>query len=447
MNNEKYLKLKEIYPDFIYEGYTYTNDETTLKITYNFKVNNLTEFHPTWTFSKLINKSVDKEKLDELIFSLGMVEVISYWKATCSKNLIIKEKDLTEEQKKWWIKLYRLGLGEFFYINGISNQKDFINIKSNTINTSPLKQESNYRSANVLVPIGGGKDSIVTLESLKEKKECYPYIINPRKTTLDTVEVAGLTDKLVTAKRTIDSNLLELNKEGYLNGHTPFSAIVAFSSLIAAYLNDLSNIALSNEDSANESTVKDSDINHQYSKSFEFEMDFVNYEKEYLKTGIKYFSYLRPLAEIQIAKLFAQHEKYHHIFKSCNIGSKTDSWCSNCSKCLFVYIILLPFIKEEKLINIFSKNMLEEKNLLEDFKKLTGQLEEKPFECVGSIEEVHTAMQIYIEQKGINNLPYLAKNFYQQFSVDKNKANKFNQHFNVENNIPKDFLEILRGDL
>ena len=69
--------------------------------------------------------------------------------------------------------------------------------------------------------------------------------------------------------------MLQLNSEGYINGHTPFSAIVAFSSVLTAALNGQKYITLSNENSANESTVKDSKVNHQYSKSYEFELDLM----------------------------------------------------------------------------------------------------------------------------------------------------------------------------
>ena len=162
--------------------------------------------------------------------------------------------------------------------------------------------------------------------------------MNSRGATNATVEVAQLTKRTIYAKRTLDKNMLELNKKGYLNGHTPFSAIVAFSSIIAAYLNGLKFIALSNESSANESTIKDSYINHQYSKSYEFEKDFRHYESTFINFGVYYFSFLRPINELKIAMIFSRFKKYHPIFKSCNVGSKQDIWCCHCSKCLFVYI-------------------------------------------------------------------------------------------------------------
>src|SRR5699024_1564771 len=123
-----------------------------------------------------------------------------------------------------------------------------------------------------------------------------------------------------------DKNLLELNSKGFLNGHTPFSAMVAFLSYLTAYLLGKKYIALSNEDSANESNVKNEKINHQYSKTLEFENDFREYQERYLKAEVDYFSMLRPISELQIAYLFSKLEKYHKVFKSCNVGSKKEPW-------------------------------------------------------------------------------------------------------------------------
>ena len=133
-----------------------------------------------------------------------------------------------------------------------------------------------------MFPIGGGKDSVVTLELLRNSSmEILPLIINPRGATLNSIEKGGFSQKsYIKIRRTIDKHLLELNDKGYLNGHTPFSAMLAFVSLFSSLMTNTPNIALSNENSANESTVKGEDINHQYSKSLEFEEDFRSYVRE-----------------------------------------------------------------------------------------------------------------------------------------------------------------------
>ena len=242
--------------------------------------------------------------------------------------------------------------------------------------------------------------------------------------------------------------MLELNRQGYLNGHTPFSAIVAFSSLIAARLYDLPYIALSNESSANESTVSGSTVNHQYSKSFQFEQDFHRYAADYLPGSAYYFSLLRPLSEFQIARYFAGLKQYHQIFRSCNVGSKTDSWCGHCPKCLFVCLILSPFLNREEVKEIFGRDMLEDKELKDTLEKLTGIQEEKPFECVGSRSEVNTAIAITIqklEEKG-EKLPWLLEYYkttdlYEQYRVH---PDAYDTYFDQENLVPDEWLSLVK---
>ena len=458
LSNDKidmFQQFRVEYPDFIYDGYDYSESESALDIIFHFSITNLAEFHPTWSIAKTRTNAVkiDKNRLDELVFSLGMVELISYWKLTCSPNVYIKNRTLTDEQITWWKKLYFKGLGEFFYTNGISVGGDFVGIKcTNSTLTKNAKQEApnaivvDSSTVKVLIPIGGGKDSAVTLELLKTETDRYCYIVNPRQATLDTVSIADLNSKTIIAKRTLDKNMLELNAKGFLNGHTPFSAILAFSSVIAAYINDIGYVILSNESSASESTVKGTAINHQYSKSYEFENDFRSYEEKHIKTGVQYFSLLRPLTELQIAKLFSTFKNYHSIFKSCNAGSKSDIWCGNCPKCLFVYIILSPFLKSAELISIFGKDMLDDKNLTENFEKLVGMQPEKPFECVGSRTEVNQALQMTIQRNLAENMkmPYLLKYYEGKLGTVPSEIADLLHCYDESNFLPTYFVSLLK---
>ena len=77
--------------------------------------------------------------------------------------------------------------------------------------------------------------------------------------------------------------------------------------------------------------------------------------------------------------LFAKYKEFHKIFKSCNVGSKKDIWCGSCPKCLFVYIILSPFLNEDELNEIFGENLLNKIELLDTFKQLSGIYKNKPF--------------------------------------------------------------------
>ncbi|MCI8276586.1 MAG: hypothetical protein HFJ46_01410, partial [Clostridia bacterium] len=243
----------------------------------------------------------------------------------------------------------------------------------------------------------------------------------------------------------IDKNLIELNKKGFLNGHTPFSAMVAFLSYTVSYLLGKKYIALSNESSANESNVEGKNINHQYSKTIEFENDFREYYNKYLKTNVEYFSMLRPINELQIAMIFSKFQKYHQVFKSCNPGSKEKPWiwCGNCPKCLFVYIMLSPFLYKEKLINIFKQDLFEREDLLKTFTELCGYGENKPFECVGTYEEIRYAVTKTINQID-EKLPYLLEFYKNNFALENKEMLNY---FNTEHNLPEEFEKILKEEL
>lgn len=451
---EKYNEYKKTYEKFEFLNYSYEFKDNLLEITYNFSILNLENFKTTWKIEIVENQNnVDKinaEKLEQLIYSLGMVELVSYWKLTCSPLVVVN--DLTAEQIPFFKKLMKKGLGEFFYTNNISVDDDFVEfeaISDTTSDTTHFQEVRTLNDKNVLIPIGGGKDSTVTLEALKDDFNQYCYVINPRGATIETIKVAGLDDKKIFAYRTLDKKMLDLNKQGFLNGHTPFSAMVAFSSSITAYINGIKYVALSNESSANESTVKGLDVNHQYSKSFEFESDFINYEKTFINSGVCYFSFLRPLTELKIAQLFSKANKYFSVFKSCNVGSKEDIWCGDCSKCLFVYIIMSPFIEESTLVEIFGKNMLDDNSLNETFEKLIGLKEEKPFECVGSIEEVNIALSMTIKNINNNNLqmPNLLSNYKNEILkyTDNLNDNDALNSFDFKNFLPEEFEVILKN--
>ena len=463
---KQYLSLREQYPRFAYRGYEIEENDSCLKITYRFETLGLSEFAPVWVFPKAegdCRRWSEDRLMQDMIFSLGMVELISYWKIACPPTVTVEAGRLNQDQIDWWKDLYFNGLGEFFYVNGIkeADPNHFMDIQCAGQLKAPCTDQYKERHEEcgvetvgkgngVLVPIGGGKDSAVTLELLRlAGKPVCAYIINPRGATIHTTEVAGLdAAHVISAKRTLDSNMLELNCQGYLNGHTPFSALVAFSGIIAARMHGLTMVALSNESSANESTVQGSTVNHQYSKSFKFEEDFHYYQTTYLKGSAYYFSMLRPLSEFQIARFFAGQKQYHGIFRSCNAGSKTDSWCGHCPKCLFVYLILSPFLTPQEVMDIFGRNMLDDWDMKETLDQLIGIEEEKPFECVGSRDEINTAIVLTI--KGLEEageaLPrllsyYKTTDLYRTYEA---KGDQYSSYYDGNNLVPDDLARLVR---
>ncbi len=417
MSTLKIKQLRARYPIFIYENFEWSVKNKALVIRFCFKVSPSLIFRPVIKILKINRKrieNVSKEVIDNLVFHLGMIELFSYWKATCSPQILIKAGFLNSEQIKWWQKVLFKGMGQFFYENGINSRKNFVQIKALD------KEEQNVfwpilNGKNVLVALGGGKDSLVTLELLKKTSlNIYGFVLNPGSIARKILNKAELKN-VVMVQRTIDPALLSLNKKGFLNGHTPFSAYLAFLAVLAGVLFDIKYLFFSNEKSSQEHNVvyHGRKINHQWSKTLEFENMLKWYAKKYLARDIEYSSPVRKLYELQIAEIFSKLPKYHSVFVSCNrpyqIKGNIDRWCGQCPKCLSTYILLAPFLNPEELKNIFGQDLFQKPGLKKILKQLLDEKGIKPFECVGTFRELRVAL--YLTLKKYDNkkkpLPFL----------------------------------------
>ena len=488
---EKINILRKKYPRFIYEKYFWKILGRDLNISFDFRIQPNIKFRP-----RVIIKNIEKDRvkrignrvLNNLVFNLGLIEILSYWKATCSPEIKILAGPLNKEQILWWKDLIIKGMGQFFYENKINFLRpSFLKISSNFV---PKDTDTTFSTAvenRVLVPVGGGKDSVVTLEILKKnEKELSSFSLNPTEAAQKIMKIAGGKEPII-VRRKIDEKLFELNRQGFLNGHAPFSAELAFLSVLVATIFGQKYIVLSNERSANEGNLKylGKMINHQWSKSFEFEKKFREYSKKYLIPEVEYFSFLRPLYEIQIAKLFSKYPQYFNAFLSCNVAYQTASgtkkptktWCGKCPKCLFVFASLYPFVETKKLIKIFRKNLFKDKKLLPLMLQLIGErkfkprnttstgakgakiaervevdIRGKPFECVGTTKESFIAFYLsYKKYRGATpvNLPALLKYFEEKIlpkykNLEKESIKILNS-WNNQNYLPKCFEKILKG--
>lgn len=401
--------LRQKYLLFIYDSFSYELIESEIHVTYHFSVPGLGEFKPElWLPLPSGAKEIKNWRLFErLLFCIGMVELISYWKVCCPAQVLIKAGSLNAAEREFWLDLYWGGLGEFFYRNDIqTDRQTFMHLQmcetrenlpyiwtedDGVLQLDPQVEKSKPRC---LIPVGGGKDSVVTLEFLRDlKKSSFVFAVNPTKATKDTIAVSGIKNHAY-VRRKLDPFLLELNRQGFLNGHTPFSALLAFVSLAVAYLYNLDYIVLSNEGSANESSVHGATVNHQFSKTTEFELAFQAYVSMQLGLKISYFSLLRPLSELAIARHFAAFNSYHEVFRSCNLGGKTDSWCGKCAKCLFVALMIAPFLGVSRTHTLIGSDILDDVSLFPVLLELAGFSETKPFECVGTVGEVKMALAL-----------------------------------------------------
>lgn len=408
--------LRKRYSEFIYRSYDVAVVGDDLGLRFSFEVKPDILFTSSVLLRGLGTRAsrFDQAVLHNLAFHVGMMEILSYWKATCSPIITVAAGALTADQAAWWRQLLLAGLGEFFYRNEIEFwDADFVSIRGADRDPIPRRRhEAALDSRHVLVPVGGGKDSALALELLRRHSgsRVTAWSLNPTPAVLGTIVASGTSD-YITASRGIDPTLLELHRRGFLNGHEPFSAYLAFLSLTTAVVTGHGRVALSNEQSANEGTASwnGTVVNHQYSKSFEFERMFREYASDYLASSCDYFSLLRPLYELQIAEAFAKHPEHLFLFKSCNLEQRYDRWCRRCPKCLFVFTILYPFIDTSVLSAMFGGDLFQDTGLLPLVLQLTGREATKPFECVGTVEEAVVAFALSRERasQGGGSLPPL----------------------------------------
>lgn len=390
----------EKFTTFYFEKYSF--DEKTLEARFFYSFDKQESFEEIISFKSddfSVREDVDLEVINNLLFHLHIALGISYYKLYPTKDLILETGFLNDNQIVFWKKFYTNWLGEFFIKNDIDPSGllnfNFLSLKRD-IKLVKISEQNNGS----LLMWWWWKDSIVSSILLEEKWENFtPYIFWKIDTIKEnTLWVLGKNPMLV--KRKLSEKLFKLNEEGYYNWHVPITWIIAFVSLVSAYLYNYKSIVLSNEKSADEENIvwKWLKINHQYSKWWEFEKDFRAYVRENISNDINYYSLLRDKYELEIAEIFAKKaHKYFTSFSSCNRNfkinwiSQSSNWCCECEKCAFVYLILSPFLNEEKLKEIFWDNLFEKIILLETYKWLLWLTTHKPFECVWTYDESLTA--------------------------------------------------------
>lgn len=466
MKSVDYLRNK--YPFFTYQSFDYHLKGENLSIDFYFQTQPDFDFKHSLVIKNIPGqrfKNLPTPALNNLIFNLGLIELFSYWKATTSPTIKIKAGPLSKAQTTWWKNLLLNGMGEFFFTNNIDfTKKDFIKIQApDHKGKIPLYQPS-PDSKGVLVPVGGGKDSLVSLETLKKAGQSISTMaVNPVPAIAKTDQIAEPQNSIQIQRR-IDPKLIELNQQGFLNGHTPFSAMLAFTSLLVTCLFDLNQVAMSQEQSANEEhlIMFGRKINHQYSKSFEFENDFIQYKNSYLAPKVQYYSLIRPLHELQVAQLFAQYKKYHSSFSSCNrnftIKNQEEQkffWCNQCPKCLFVFMMLFPFLTEEEIKKIFGLNLFTKPDLLPLMKELIGEGKHKPLECVGTAQESLVAFNLaYLKLSQSNPqgkkwplIKYFIENTLPNYPNINKLSKKVLTDWNKNHNLPSEISNLLKQDL
>src|SRR5690606_3526790 len=140
------------------------------------------------------------------------------------------------------------------------------------------------------------------------------------------------------------------------------------------------------------------EVNHQWSKGWAFERAFAAHLRSHVAADLRYYSLLRPLSELAVARQFAQLDAYDGHFSSCNrnfhlLGERpVNRWCGVCPKCHFVFLALAPFMPKPRLVGIFGRNLLDDPAQVPGFDALHEYRDHKPFECGGEGRESRAAM-------------------------------------------------------
>ncbi len=339
------------------------------------------------------------ERAQGLLALLHWVAGVSYFKTAAPGAVACESGPPPAATRALLEALYSEGLGEFAYTNALPAlpRPRFPEPPAQLPTSHPAPEHAPRR---VLVAVGGGKDSAVAIEIMRRTPlELALFSVGDAAPIARTVAVAGLPHVL--ARRQLDPGLAELNSEGALNGHVPVTAIVTATALLNASLRGFDTVAMANERSASSGSLSWDGVvvNHQFSKSLRAER-LLSAAVAELAPGMSAFSLLRPASELAIARAFARMDAYHRAFTSCNTIFRIDpalrnaSWCCECPKCRFVYLMLAPFLAPERLREIFGRDLLAEEAQFEGFALLCASGGHKPFECVGEEQESVAALRL-----------------------------------------------------
>jgi hypothetical protein len=327
---------------------------------------------------------------------LHLIAGVSYYKAAVPAEIRIEGYSIDAETAALLETIYVSGLGEFAYRNGL-NLHGRIKFPS-TADIGPTADALGLRH-HALVAIGGGKDSLVSIEALRAAgvDQTVTWIGNSQliaacaaRTELPTLNLG----------RALAPGLFELNRHGAYNGHIPVTAVNSAILVLAAVLQGVDQVVFSNERSASYGSIipGTGEVNHQWSKGWEFERAFGEHVQQRVAADLHYYSLLRPLSELAVARQFAKTDRYDAHFSSCNrnfhiLGERpVNRWCGVCPKCHFVFLALAPFMPKPRLVGIFGRNLLDDLGQAGGFDALLEFQDHKPFECVGEGQESRAAM-------------------------------------------------------
>jgi len=329
--------------------------------------------------------------VDAALRLLHQIAGVSYYKAAAPPQMAFDDAPIDAQTAALLRLIYENGLGEFAYRNGLQLRG---HIDFPVAAEPPAAAPALGLPAQALVAIGGGKDSLVSIETLRKAGvEQTVAFIGGSQLIAACAQRTGL--PTLTIGRQLAPELFALNRAGARNGHIPVTAVNSAILLLAALLYGFDQVVFSNERSASYGSLipGTGEVNHQWSKGWDFERAFGDYVQRHVAADLRYYSLLRPFSELAVARAFARSDRYDAHFSSCNrnfhlLGARpTSRWCGQCPKCRFVFLALAAFMPKPRLVGIFGRNLLDEPAQFDGFDALIEYQDHKPFECVGEGRE------------------------------------------------------------
>ncbi|KRD34426.1 hypothetical protein ASE35_12050 [Lysobacter sp. Root916] len=333
---------------------------------------------------------------------LHLIAGVSYYKAAVPEDIRIDSYEIDADTAALLELIYVNGLGEFAYRNGL-NLHGRIRFPHTTAAT-PVALSLGL-SAHALVAIGGGKDSLVSIEALRSLGvEQTVTWIGGSQLIAACAQRTGL--PTLNLGRALAPQLFDYNREGAWNGHIPVTVVNSAIMVLAALLHGVDQVVFSNERSASYGSLIEGtgEVNHQWSKGWACEQAFGDHVQRQVAADLQYYSLLRPLSELAVARQFARSDRYDAHFSSCNrnfhiLGERpANRWCGVCPKCHFVFLALAPFMPKPRLVGIFGRNLLDDAGQIGGYDALLEYQDHKPFECVGEGRESRAAMAALSER-------------------------------------------------
>ncbi|MGC8461953.1 MAG: endonuclease domain-containing protein [Candidatus Dormibacteria bacterium] len=357
----------------------------------------------TFTTPASFERSADQDAaLARAVHLLHAIAGVSYYKCAAPRIIQIQQQ-LGDATRREIEGVYGPGLHEFAAENGFT-------LPFHPVVESEVDQHEDLQPADLpdrwCIPLGGGKDSLVALEALKDTSP-LALAINPRPWVVAQAERAGV--PLVSVTRTLDPLMMQVSGNGGLNGHIPVTAVNTAIAVVGAYLYGYSKIGLAIESSASEPTrfINDVPVNHQWSKSREAEVLMQDALHEDVDPGLYVGSVLRGFTELAITRKFASLPQYHDLFVSCNHAYRKDvsgpRWCGECPKCRFIALMCAPYCDREHLTGIFQRSLLDDPLAIPAFRSLIT--EDKPYECVGERRESAYALMLLAQDSEWKDSP------------------------------------------